>query len=114
MTEPEPRAQLTDIAGGDDALARILRDQLQRLVGAPAVDPKWRELARDVLAGRVSLRDAVRSEAYSDLFASSAQALREWSSRHDVREQQAAADRAIALHHDLLRRIAGSDSPRDA
>lgn len=114
MTEPAPRRPLTDIAGGDDALARVLRDQLERLVAAPAVHPKWRELARDVLAGRVSLRDAIRSEAYGDLFAGSAEALREWSSRHDTGEQQAAADRAIALHHDLLRRIAGSDTPRDA
>jgi hypothetical protein len=54
---------LTDIAGGDLRRARLLRDHLTQLTHAS--DPRLREMAKAVLNGEVSLRQASRSETYS-------------------------------------------------
>jgi hypothetical protein len=55
--------ELADIAQGDKALAEVLRISLRQLArGSP--NPLLREMAREVLAGRVSLREAATSDQY--------------------------------------------------
>ena len=55
------------IAGGDPALAKVVYDNLRRLEEG-AGGPAMQELARDVLAGRISLREAANSGAYAEAF----------------------------------------------
>ncbi|MFJ5535374.1 hypothetical protein [Streptomyces sp. NPDC093261] len=55
--------EFLDIAK-DPARARALRKSLQRL--ADSKDETLREMAREVLAGRVGLRQAVRTRAYRE------------------------------------------------
>lgn len=55
------------VAGGDPALAKVVYDNLRRLEEG-AGGPAMQELARDVLAGRVSLREAANSGAYAEAF----------------------------------------------
>ncbi len=56
-----------DIAGGDPELARVVYDNLRRFEEG-AGGPAMQQLARDVLAGRISLREAANSGAYADAF----------------------------------------------
>ncbi|MER6424214.1 hypothetical protein [Streptomyces sp. NPDC001137] len=62
--------EFLDIAK-DPARARALRKSLQRL--ADSKDETVREMARDVLAGRVGLRQAMRTGAYREALHESAQ-----------------------------------------
>ncbi|MBK3644362.1 hypothetical protein [Streptomyces sp. MBT33] len=55
--------EFLDIAK-DPARARALRKSLQRL--ADSRDDTLREMARDVLAGRIGLRQAARNRAYRE------------------------------------------------
>jgi hypothetical protein len=54
---------LSDVAG-DPRLARVLRTSLTRIADGP--DGPMREMAREVLAGRVDLRTALREPAYGE------------------------------------------------
>ncbi|WP_338701163.1 hypothetical protein V2W30_29260 [Streptomyces sp. Q6] len=51
---------------GDRARARALRKSLQRLADGRAPDDPLREMAREVLSGRVGLREAARIPAYAE------------------------------------------------
>ena len=55
---------LLDLAHGDAALSRQLRDSL-RLLRERSGDPGFRRLVDDVLAGRVSLRDVHHTAAFA-------------------------------------------------
>jgi hypothetical protein len=55
------------IAGGDPALAKVVYDNLRRLEEG-AGGPAMQELARDVLAGKIGLREAANSGAYAEAF----------------------------------------------
>ncbi|MDI3408087.1 hypothetical protein [Streptomyces cavernicola] len=59
-------ADLTSMTGGDEARARALRKTLQRLADSDKAGPALQEMAREVLAGRVGLREAMRVGAYAD------------------------------------------------
>lgn len=56
-----------DVAGGDPDLARVVYENLRRLEEG-AGGPAMQELAREVLAGRMSLREAANSGAYAEAF----------------------------------------------
>lgn len=68
---------LLDMAGGDPALAKLVRASLERLRDG-AGDERLQELARDVLAGRTDLRSAASNDTYGDVFADQFRRLREW------------------------------------
>ncbi len=62
---PDLDEKLRGIARGDPAAYRLLRSSLQRLAeGAGSSD--LQEMAREVLAGRVTLRKALLSGAYAE------------------------------------------------
>lgn len=67
---PEDRqigdADLTSMTGGDEARARAVRKTLQRLADSDKAGPALREMAGEVLSGRIGLRDAMRVGAYAD------------------------------------------------
>jgi hypothetical protein len=57
--------EISDIARGDPIMASVLRESLKRLATG-ASGPLLREMATEVLEGRVSLREAVRSPHYAE------------------------------------------------
>jgi hypothetical protein len=81
MTDDE----LLDIAGGDPALAKVIRASLERLRDG-AGDKRMQELARDVLDGCVELRSVASTSTYGDVFAHQFQQLHLW--REQVGEQE--------------------------
>jgi hypothetical protein len=62
-----------EIAGGDPELAKVVYENLRKLEDG-AGGPVMQELARDVLAGRMSLREAANSGKYAEAFRDSANA----------------------------------------
>ncbi|MFY1688379.1 hypothetical protein [Plantactinospora sp. WMMB782] len=68
MTRPneqdEPEEPMLDVAGGDPALSRHLRDSL-KVLGERTDDPEFRRLVADVLAGRRGLREAAGSPVFA-------------------------------------------------
>lgn len=65
--EAELNESLRDLAGGDEARAELLRASLGRLASGAAGE-LLQEMARDVLAGRIALRQALTSDAYGSDF----------------------------------------------
>lgn len=59
-------ADLTDITRGDEARARALRKTLQKLAQSSEAGAPLQEMAREVLSGRIGLRDAMRVNAYAE------------------------------------------------
>jgi hypothetical protein len=84
-------ADLMDIAR-DEAQARALRKSLQRLADSPSAGGALQEMAREVLSGRVGLREALRVGAYSDALGERiAQARQEYEQQSpEERERQRA------------------------
>lgn len=60
-------ADLVDLSRGDSAQAAVIRMNLRKLAERPVGDP-LREMARNVLSGRLSLREAASSETYGHEF----------------------------------------------
>lgn len=63
MSRPDQEPMI-DVAGGDPALSRHLRNCL-KVLRDRTDDPEFRELADDIMAGRRGLRDAVASPAFA-------------------------------------------------
>ncbi|MBB1245205.1 hypothetical protein GL263_16730 [Streptomyces durbertensis] len=87
MTE-EPERQVDDSEfldmAKDPAEARLLRKSLETLAGGGA-GPVLQEMARDVLAGRMGLRDAARSGAYAEAMVDGAQQfMAEWDEKSEA------------------------------
>lgn len=61
MNSPEP---LLDVAGGDPAVSRQLKEAL-RLLATNSPDPALREQIGAVLDGKLAVRDFVRAEAFN-------------------------------------------------
>jgi hypothetical protein len=106
MTDSAPTpywAELVDVCGGDDGLARSLHDSLHRLAAGPAGSPLT-DLANEVLDGRLGLRAAVGSSSYATPLLAAAQQFTAW---HD---RLSPDDRAELLRRgaDLTRSAAGS------
>jgi hypothetical protein len=61
--EEDVARELLDVSRGDPGRARMLRESLRRLADH-GEQPELREMARDVLAGRTTLRAAMQAQAY--------------------------------------------------
>jgi hypothetical protein len=59
-------AGLTNITGGDEVRARALRKTPQQLADSEQAGGALQEMAREVLAGRVGLREAMRVDSYAE------------------------------------------------
>src|SRR5690348_8113189 len=70
-------AEMHDIARGDPDRYRLLLESLRRLAEGVA-GPDLREMAREVLAGRLTLRRAVLSGAYAEAWRPHAERLIGW------------------------------------
>ncbi|GAA3030769.1 hypothetical protein [Streptomyces glomeratus] len=83
---------LMDIAR-DEARARALRKSLQRLADSQSGNSALQEMAREVLSGRIGLREALRVGAYSEALGERiAEARREYEQQSpEEREQQRTA-----------------------
>lgn len=89
-SKPVDDAEFLDIAKGE-AEARQLRRTLETLVehGNGTV----KEMARDVLAGRIGLREAVNVSSYSEALVETARPFREkWEEMSDAERHQLAAE----------------------
>jgi hypothetical protein len=82
-----------EIAGGDRGLAKLLLESLKKLEDG-AGGPVMQEMARDVLAGRIGLREAANSSAYADAFQESMRAFQRWADEVGPEELQRAAEGA--------------------
>jgi hypothetical protein len=78
-------AEFNDIAAGDSAQAQQLRTALERLRSG-AGGPELQEMARDVLAGRVSLRAAFGFSFYQEALARRLDERREEQDPRDQRD----------------------------
>jgi hypothetical protein len=80
--------ELIGMAGGDPALAALVRAALQHIRddAGNSEDGQLREIARDVLEGRASLRYAAGSNAYRAAMLEAFQRLRRW--REEVGDEQ--------------------------
>jgi hypothetical protein len=89
---------LVDIAGGDQALARLLQESLRRLADG-AGGAGLREVAGDVIDGRVDLRAAMLSASYSNAIQEKIQAFAAWFNdlTPEEREAQAAMGRETLM-----------------
>ncbi|MEU6098278.1 hypothetical protein [Streptomyces sp. NPDC047079] len=94
MADEERRigdADLMDITH-DEVRARALRKSLQRLADSQGGNGALQEMAREVLSGRIGLREALRVGAYSEALGERvAQARQEYEQQSpEEREQQRA------------------------
>ncbi|MGI5147085.1 hypothetical protein ACQEVC_12000 [Plantactinospora sp. CA-294935] len=64
MRPPKDDEPLLDVAGGDPALSRHLRDSLKTL-SERTDDPEFRRLVADVLEGRRGLREVATSPVFT-------------------------------------------------
>lgn len=101
MNDPSERANPNVDVGDEDFLsptrdrvqARALRKQLQQLAGGGAGDT-LQEMAKEVLSGRVGLREALRVPAYSEALGERVRAAREDWEQMSPDEQKAQQDEA--------------------
>lgn len=75
--------ELVSMTGGDREAARKLLDGLREMAQT-ASDPQLRRFAEDTLAGRVTLREVARSDAYDGLLSPLFRGLTQW--REQVRK----------------------------
>lgn len=88
-------SEFLDIAE-DPVEARLLRKSLQQLAGGGAGEA-LQEMAREVLSGRVGLREAVQISAYGDALAERAQSFKdEWDEKSE-QEREAMAEEGRAV-----------------
>jgi hypothetical protein len=100
------------LAHGDPALAKLLHESLKNLaqgVGGPVMQ----ELARDVLAGHVDLREVAGTSAYADAFRESLNRLSQWQAevgQEETARLAAEAERGTAsLREELERGSVGEE-----
>ena len=77
MTDDEPLNRDLEQMAGNPRVARAMRDGLQRL-SEGAGGPAMAELARDLLAGRITLREVGHSAAYADQFREAIATYEQW------------------------------------
>ncbi|GIG91018.1 hypothetical protein [Plantactinospora endophytica] len=98
--------ELLDAAGGDRARARILGQLLQH-IARNSPDERLREMASDVVDGRISLAEAVGSAYYGEAIAKQAAGFATWYdslSETERREQAEAGAAEIAKVRDEIDR----------
>ncbi|MFG2863264.1 hypothetical protein [Streptomyces sioyaensis] len=93
-TEPEKRvddAEFMEVSK-DPAAARALRKALEQIAGGGA-GGTLQEMAKEVLSGRIGLRDAVNVPAYAEAMVDQSQSVRnEWASMSDKERGELAAE----------------------
>ena len=101
MDNDPVQRELLSITGGDEAIATVLRRTLTRLAKGEG-GPLLKELARDVLTGKVELRTALLSETYGAPMSAAFGKFRTWYDEASEKERgEAIADarrRAARLH----------------
>ncbi|MFD5855230.1 hypothetical protein [Streptomyces chartreusis] len=84
-------SEFMDVAK-DPAEARALRKALQQIAGGGAGDT-LKEMAQDILSGRVGLRQAAQTSGYTDALMDKAQPFREqWDAMSETERQAQAAE----------------------
>ncbi|MFJ3290197.1 hypothetical protein ACIPMW_33535 [Streptomyces sp. NPDC086669] len=84
--------------GRDPAVARLLRKQLETLADGRA-GAVLAEMAKEVLSGRISLRDAVRVRPYEhELLAAADRFGRKWDEMSELDRSQAESEGAKVLN----------------
>ncbi|MBT2505935.1 hypothetical protein J7I98_08515 [Streptomyces sp. ISL-98] len=85
-------SEFLEMSGQDPAQARVLRKSLEELASGRGGDA-LKEMAREVLSGRTSLRDAVNISAYSDqLVAQAAPMAEKWAALSEAEREALAAE----------------------
>ncbi|WP_274561974.1 hypothetical protein [Streptomyces spiramyceticus] len=108
-------SEFLEMSGQCPAQARVLRKSLEELASGRGGDA-LKEMAREVLSGRTSLRDAVNISAYSDqLVAQAAPMAEKWAALSEAEREALAAEgeRSMAEEQgriDEERRAAPGDS----
>ena len=91
-------SELLEMSQGDPAQARLLRKSLETLAAGHGGDA-LKEMAQEVLSGRVGLRDAANVSAYADQLVDQAAPMAEkWAALSEAEREELAAEgrRAIA------------------
>jgi hypothetical protein len=88
---------IREVAHGDPARQRLLRESLRALAGG-AGGSALQEMARDVLAGRVGLRDAALSRYYgAELRPHAEQSIERWQRLSEQERARLVASGAAAM-----------------
>ncbi|WP_406476956.1 hypothetical protein [Streptomyces platensis] len=95
MADDQPKkvdeSEFLDIAK-DPAAARVMRKGLEQIAKGGAGEI-LKEMAQEVISGRVGLREAVRIPAYSDQMIEKFEAFKQdWDSLSEMERQQRAAE----------------------
>lgn len=99
-------------AGDDPALSRITRKHLETLATG-AGGTAWRELARDVLAGRADMREALDSAATRDTVRHGMSGFLRWREEIGPEEFSRYAGDARQAARKLRERIEAERDPQD-
>ncbi|MFE4575040.1 hypothetical protein [Streptomyces chartreusis] len=97
-------SELLEMSQGDPAQARLLRKSLETLAAGHGGDA-LKEMAQEVLSGRVGLRDAANVSAYADQLVDQAAPMAEkWAALSEVEREELAAEgrRAIAAEQEQI------------
>ncbi|MFB6638503.1 hypothetical protein ACFCYF_14710 [Streptomyces chartreusis] len=97
-------SELLEMSQGDAAQARLLRKSLETLAAGHGGDA-LKEMAQEVLSGRVGLRDAANVSAYADQLVDQAAPMAEkWAALSEAEREELAAEgrRAIAAEQEQI------------
>ncbi|MFG1668712.1 hypothetical protein [Streptomyces sp. Y7] len=97
-------SELLEMSQGDPAQARLLRKSLETLAAGHGGDA-LKEMAQEVLSGRVGLRDAANVSAYADQLVEQAAPMAEkWAALSEAEREELAAEgrRAIAAEQEQI------------
>ncbi len=77
-----------ELTASSPKVARVVKDSLERLKNGDG-GPEMQEIARDLLEGRISLRDLTRTSVYSQVFTEQIQRHKGWQANltDEQREQ---------------------------
>lgn len=102
---------LLDVAD-NPAQARELRRALKTLSDADSVGPELQRMARDVLAGRVGMREVVQSDAYLGAIGERLGQMRADAEKMTPEQREASEVRAVKLREETEAEY-GPDEPEE-
>ncbi|RAJ74908.1 MULTISPECIES: hypothetical protein [unclassified Streptomyces] len=92
MDKPVDDSEFLEMTGQDPAQARILRQSLEHLASGLG-GSTLKEMAQEVLSGRMGLREAADVSAYADqAVEQSAPVAEKWAALSDAEREELAAD----------------------
>ncbi|MFJ8042819.1 hypothetical protein ACIRBX_20235 [Kitasatospora sp. NPDC096147] len=103
--------ELLDVAD-NPAQARELHRALRTLAGSDSVGPELQQMARDVLTGRVGMREVVESDRYLGAIGDRLGQMRTAAENLSPEQQEASEQRAAKLREDYEAEF-GPDEPED-